>query len=204
MKAAMGAVRTMEETMRVLGFLSAPRTKLRALEGGLTAMKGDTRTKAGDPADPEQIEMLLSFQIVQLTAKLNVQARAILARHSDLSVPQWRIIRVIGMGLATTSTPIRKAAGIDKSQFSKTVNALVEKGLVAVRPCAEDRRQSTLELTAPGWVLYRQIVPEMSRRNEHLLASLSPGERATIHGTLRALSAAVECVAFGPDINDDE
>ena len=167
-------------------------------------MKGDTKTKAADSAHLEPIEMLLSFQIVQLTAKLNVQARAILARHGDLSVPQWRIIRVIGMGLATTSTPIRKAAGIDKSQFSKTVNVLVGKGLVAAKPCAEDRRQSALELTAPGWAIYRRIGPEMSRRNEHLLASLSPRERATIHGTLRALSAALERVEFEPDISDDE
>ncbi len=167
-------------------------------------MKGDTKTKARDPAHPEPIEMLLSFQIVQLTAKLNVQARAILARHSDLSVPQWRIIRVIGMGLATTSTPIRKAAGIDKSQFSKTVNVLVEKGLVAARSCAEDRRQSTLELTSRGWTIYRRIGPEMSRRNEHLLASLSARERATIHGTLRALSAALERTEFRPDLGNDE
>jgi hypothetical protein len=39
------------------------------------------------------IDLLLPFQISQLNAKLAAQARAIIARHGTLSLPEWRIIR---------------------------------------------------------------------------------------------------------------
>jgi DNA-binding MarR family transcriptional regulator len=158
-------------------------------------MHGSDNPK-GEDKPPIDIDLLLPFQISQLNAKLAAQARAIIARHGTLSLPEWRIIRVVGMGVATGSTAVRKAAGIDKSQFSRTVNSLVEDGYVKVHPSSEDRRQFELSLTSKGHATHERLAPELNARQRHLLDALSPAERAVIHSAIRALARAAEQTEF--------
>ena len=134
----------------------------------------------------------LSFMIHQLQMKLGAQARALLAKHGDLTLPQWRIIRVIGMDAADGSTAIRKVLGFDKSQFSKTVSQLQTRGLVEVLDHPVDRRQFRLALTGEGRAALDRLTPVLSARNAYLMQALSPEERALIRPALQKLSIAAE------------
>jgi DNA-binding MarR family transcriptional regulator len=102
-------------------------------------------------------------------------------------------------GVATGSTAVRKAAGIDKSQFSRTVNALVEDGYVEVHQSSEDRRQFEISLTPKGRAAHERLAPELDARQRHLLDALSPAERAVIHSAIRALARAAEQTEFNHD-----
>lgn len=134
----------------------------------------------------------LSFLIHQLEMKLGAQARALIAKHGDLTLPQWRIIRVIGMDAADGSTAIRKVLGFDKSQFSKTVSQLQARGLVAVHDHPTDRRQFRLTLTDEGREALDRLTPELDARNDFLMQVLSPEERSLIRSALMKLSIAAE------------
>lgn len=134
----------------------------------------------------------LSFMIHQLEMKLGAQARALIAKHGDLTLPQWRIIRVIGMDAADGSTAIRKVLGFDKSQFSKTVSQLQARGLVEVLDHPTDRRQFRLAVTNEGRLVLDRLTPELDARNDFLLQALSPEERAIIRSALQKLSVAAE------------
>ena len=54
-------------------------------------MQGDF-TDDEDAASRIETALPLSFMIHQLSLKLAAQARAVIARHGDLTLPHWRII----------------------------------------------------------------------------------------------------------------
>lgn len=154
--------------------------------------------------DGFDLALLLPFQITQLSAKLAAQARAILVRHGSLTLPQWRIIRVVAMGLNDRSTAIRKSAGIDKSQFSKTVNALIADGYITTAPCETDQRQFRIVLTDKALTAHAVLAPELAARQAHLLAALTPEQREMIFPAIHALARAAETIDFlnNPETKD--
>tara|TARA_B100000614_G_scaffold97307_1_gene87875 strand:+ start:239 stop:730 length:492 start_codon:yes stop_codon:yes gene_type:complete len=153
--------------------------------------------KDKEPADVGfDIELLLPFQINQLSSRLAAQARRIIALHGDLTLPQWRIVRIVAAGVARNSTAVRKSSGIDKGQFSKTVNALVEQGYIITRPSAADQRQFEIALTDKGQAAHRRLAPDLEARQRHLMAALTPEQRAVIFPAIRALAEAAETIDF--------
>lgn len=145
-----------------------------------------------EPETPIDKALLLPFQISQLNAALSAQARAILTRHGDLTLPQWRILWLLSSGVASTSTTVRKAAQIDKGQFSKTLNTLVEKDLVQLEPYEKDKRQFSISLTQNGWATHALLAPELNARHNHLLDALTAQERGLIFHAIQALSEAAK------------
>ncbi len=138
----------------------------------------------------------LSFMIHQLSLKLAAQARAVIARHGDLTLPHWRVIRVIGMEAADGSTAIRKVLDFDKSQFSKTVNQLQARGLVAIADHPTDKRQFRLSLTPAGRDALDQLRPALDARQAFLMQALTPEEQAVIRSALVKLGQAAEITDF--------
>lgn len=150
--------------------------------------KMDRDTKATEAGQ----ELPLSLVIHQLALKIDAQGRALVARHSDLTLPQWRVIRVIGLEALDGSTALRKVMGFDKSQFSKTVNQLHARGLLAVSEHPHDRRQLHLSLTAAGRAVLDRLAPVLDARNDHLMKALAPEERKIIRAALSKLARAAD------------
>lgn len=136
------------------------------------------------------LEKFLPFKIAQLHSLLNAQARAVISRYGPLTLPQWRVIRVVGADAASNSTAVRKVLHLDKSQFSKTLAALSDGGYVTLSPYEKDQRQSLIELTAKGRRALRELEPALNARNAHLLAALPPDQQKSIFASLQALSEA--------------
>lgn len=147
----------------------------------------------------------LAFQIAQLHSALNAQAKAIIAKHGNLNLAQWRILRLVAWGFADTTTAVRKAAGLDKSQFSKMLSALAAEGYVEVLPYSEDKRQHLIKMTEMGVRAHDELGPELDARQRHLLQSLDPEQRRIIQGAIKALAQAAERTDFSssPDPNED-
>ncbi|GAA6208534.1 hypothetical protein NBRC116601_18270 [Cognatishimia sp. WU-CL00825] len=142
------------------------------------------------------LDLPLSFQIAQLHSALNAQAKAIIARHGNLNIAQWRIIRLVAWDIANTTTTVRKAAGIDKSQFSKTLSVLEREGFVEILPYEDDKRQHLIVLTTKGVEAHDRLGPELDARHQYLLASLNDDQREMIHEAIKALSEAAETTDF--------
>jgi len=142
------------------------------------------------------VDFPLPIQIAQLHSALNVQAKAIISQHGDLNLAQWRIIRFVALGIAASTTSVRKAAGIDKSQFSKTLSVLQDKGFVRTRPYAQDKRQLLIELTDKGRAAHMQIKPELDARYRHLLAALDTNEQGALRDAIQKLAKATEKTDF--------
>ena len=72
-----------------------------------------------------ELRLPLPLLVFQLHSALNAQARALISKRGDLSLAQWRVLRLISLDVAHASTALRKLMGIDKSQFSKEIGAMV-------------------------------------------------------------------------------
>ncbi|WP_417843526.1 MarR family winged helix-turn-helix transcriptional regulator [Thalassospira sp.] len=153
-------------------------------------------TKKGPVKGGFDIDLLLPFQITQLSTRLAAQARRIIARHGHLTLPQWRIIRIVAAGVARNSTAVRKSTGIDKGQFSKTVNALVAQGYILTLPNEGDQRQFEIALTVKGQAAHDRLAPELDARQRHLMAALTPEQRAVIFPAIHALAEAADTIDF--------
>lgn len=140
--------------------------------------------------------LLLPFQIAQLHTALNAQAKVIISAYGDLNLAQWRIVRVVALGVENTTTPVRKAAGIDKSQFSKMLGALEQKGYVVLRPCEVDKRQHVIELTDKAHAAHARLGPVLDERQRHLVATLSEEELSVIYKAIRVMAAAAQKTDF--------
>jgi DNA-binding MarR family transcriptional regulator len=149
------------------------------------------------------LDLPLPFQISQLSSLLNAQAREILSRYGELNLAQWRILRLVAWGVASTTTSVRKAAGIDKGQFSKTLNGLVKDGYIELSPYEDDKRQYQISLTVKGEATHAQIKPELVARNEHLMDALTPEEQSALYSSIRALAKAAQKTDYTQSIASD-
>lgn len=148
--------------------------------------------------------LLLPFQIAQLHSALNAQAKVIISGYGDLNLAQWRIVRVVALGIENTTTPVRKATGIDKGQFSKMLSALEQKGYVILHPYEDDKRQHVIELTEKARAAHERLGPLLDERQRHLVAALTEDELAVIYKAIKVMAEAAQKTDFDIPIPDLE
>ena len=134
----------------------------------------------------------LSLTIARLQVALTAQTRRVLAEHGSLTLPEWRVLRVVGAGIATRSTAVRHEAFIDKGQFSRTLDALREHDLVVLRQAPDDHRQSEIRLTRRGRAAYARIAPALDDRHARFFGVLNEREHATFVRSLERVLDALE------------
>lgn len=147
-------------------------------------------------ADETPLQRFLTYRLSAMTAKLNKQATAVLARASGLKLAEWRIIALLALNGEMSGVRIAEIAGVDPGLLSRTTFALEERGLVRSRRSATDRRVVFVALTVQGRGAYEKTLPHMRARHKHLLASLTAAERATMFAIVEKLEIAAETDTF--------
>jgi len=84
---------------------------------------------------------------------------------------------------------LAREVNLDKSQASRTVSEMIERGLLQRESDESDGRGVQLSLTAQGRALYRKVFPRAVKRNEELLSVLSEEERAVLDRALDVLTS---------------
>ena len=146
--------------------------------------------RAAEADTPLRLETFLPYRLSVLA---NAVSRAIAARYEAefaLSIPEWRVMALLGASPGLTATEVAEATPMDKVAISRAVRALSEAGrLVATADGADGRRQR-LALTPAGIGVYRRIVPLARALEAQLLEGLSTNDRATLEGLIARLMAA--------------
>ncbi|MBY0564918.1 MAG: MarR family winged helix-turn-helix transcriptional regulator [Hyphomonadaceae bacterium] len=138
--------------------------------------------------------VLEEFLPYRLSILSNRVSRAIAARYAKtltLTIPEWRVMAVLGRTPGLTSKDIAEATEMDKVAVSRAVARLVAARRVAAEVDAEDARRQLLWLTPQGEALYARIAPMALETEQRLLAALSRQDRAQLHALIsRLLDAA--------------
>ncbi len=143
------------------------------------------------PGDELVLEEFLPYRLSILSNRIS---RAIAARYAEtfnLTIPEWRIIAVLGRAEALSAKDIAEATEMDKVAVSRAVARLVAAKRVTARADRADARRQNLSLTREGESVYARIAPIALASERKLLAALDTGERAQLDALLdRLLSAA--------------
>ena len=108
-----------------------------------------------------------------------------------LSVPEWRIMAVLGDAGPRTQRELTRLTLMDKVAVNRACKVLEERELASRRPNAQDGRSHLLELTESGTAMRNQIMPLALEMERRLFAALSADEVAQFRSLLGRLRDAV-------------
>lgn len=143
---------------------------------------------------PAELLVLEDFLPYRLSILSNRVSRAIAARYAetfDLTVPEWRIIAVLGRRPGLTAKQIAEATEMDKVAVSRAVAKLAAAKRVAARADRNDARRQILSLTSQGESVHARIAPIALESERRLLATLDARDRDALDALIgRLLEAA--------------
>ena len=151
--------------------------------------KSTAKTPSGE------LLVLEEFLPYRLSVLSNRVSRAIAARYAtafDLTIPEWRVIAVLGRRPGLTAKEVAEATEMDKVAVSRAVARLVAAKRVASRADCDDARRQLLALTSQGESVHARIAPIALASEQKLLAALDVSERRQLDALLDRLMAAAK------------
>jgi len=148
-------------------------------------------------------EQFLTYRLLTLTGRLNRQAIKLLEANSDLRLPEWRCLAMIGRHDEFAVNRISEIASMDRGLISRSIQGLIEKGYVISERDLADRRVQRATLTCAGSALYDRMLPIMQRRQRRLLEALSPTDRKAVFRIIGRLADALDHWEENWDGNDE-
>lgn len=136
------------------------------------------------------LERFLPYRLSVLSNRLSRSIAAVYARRFRLTIPEWRVMAVLGRFGPMSAIGISERTAMDKVRVSRAVARLIAAGRVARSIDSADRRRSVLDLTARGRAVYTEIVPLALAAEARLVSTLTPAERAALDRIVARLEAA--------------
>lgn len=133
------------------------------------------------------LENFLPYRLSVVTQTVSGGLSKIYASRFDLSVPQWRVMAVLGRYEPISANEVCDRTVMDKVAVSRAVQAMLRRGLVERTVDNRDRRRSALRLSKRGRAIHNEIVPMALEYERRLLESLTAEERAALDSLLKRL-----------------
>ena len=117
-----------------------------------------------------------------------------------LSVPEWRIMAVLGDAGPLTQRDLTRLTLMDKVAVNRACKVLEERGLAYRRPNEQDGRSHHLDLTETGVRMRDDIMPLALEMERRLFSTFTEDERTTFRMLLaRVRAEAADLNAEGID-----
>jgi DNA-binding MarR family transcriptional regulator len=146
----------------------------------------------GGPDGPDtgafQLDDFVTFRLAGLAQLVARHGRREYADRFGLSIAQWRILALVAREGETTLNDLADRVRYDKSQISRAISALVERGAVNRTVSPTDLRSNVVSLTAAGRALYEAAMPLGRERQRELLATLTPDQRRELYTIIDILT----------------
>jgi DNA-binding MarR family transcriptional regulator len=136
----------------------------------------------------KSLKQLASYQLSLLA---NLSTRHAMLHNEQaygLAMRDWRILGLLGGNAPLSLNGVARDTGLDKSQASRAVTELIERGIVRSEIDPADGRCVRLSLTAAGRHLYERAFAEALVRNAELLSTLNRDEQEVFLGALQKLT----------------
>jgi DNA-binding MarR family transcriptional regulator len=152
-------------------------------------VSGAAKTVGRSDANALKLDDYLPYRLsVTANAVSELIAGAYQARFG-LSIPQWRLMAVLGEDGPLTQQALCARTVMDKVTVSRAAAILSERGFTSRTPNSADGRSHRLGLTREGAALYAQIAPLALAYEADLLERFSAFELKTVHALLRRLES---------------
>lgn len=131
---------------------------------------------------------VVTFRMARLVAINTRAGQHWTERLFDLSLNEWWLLAVTHAHKSIRAGDMAELLVMDKSQLSRLIRALVDKNLIKSAQDPDDARAVVLDVTSKGHLLHQQVLAEVLRRNENVLAPLSREEVAQLGDMLDRLT----------------
>ena len=115
-----------------------------------------------------------------------------------LSVPEWRMMAVLGESGPLTQRELTGLTLMDKVAVNRACKALEGRDLISRSPNELDGRSHLLELTESGREMHGQIMPLAVGMEQRLFSVLDADERAQLRALLERVRGTVGEVDGAP------
>jgi len=109
-----------------------------------------------------------------------------------VTITQCHSIVEIGRKKKVSLIELADLLGLDKSTMSRTINNLVEDGLVNRDLDAENRRYVSIQLSSKGIEVFNNIEESMETYYSSIFSSIPENKRSQVLESLNLLTAAVK------------
>ncbi len=145
----------------------------------------------GEPASAElDLERFLPYRLSVLSNTVSAKIAAHYEKRFDLSIPQWRVIAVLGRFPGLSQNDVAERTAMDKVQVSRAVTTLVKAGRVRRVRDESDGRAVRLELAPAGHVIFDEVVPFARALEARLLDGLAGTDLQSLDGLIARLTTA--------------
>jgi DNA-binding MarR family transcriptional regulator len=151
-------------------------------------MKGAVELLSKHPK-VSSIEDVITFRLQRLVTISERAGQQWSERMFDLKLNEWRLLALIVSHQPARASDMADLLFMDKSQMSRVIKALQAKNLVKNTTDPHDGRAVALKSTGKGRELYEEVMAEVLRSNERVLAPLSAKEVLAFDAMLEKLTA---------------
>jgi len=134
------------------------------------------------------------YRIVLAAKHFDRAILKLLAEHSDLTLPEWRVMAQLDLVPTGTVRSLADGAAVDRAEISRATRSLETRGLVQRREDAADRRSPVFSLTAAGRRRYRTVRKPISDFIVHLMDGVNARDVEAANRALWALTRG--CLDF--------
>ena len=144
-----------------------------------------------DAPEPLDLAGFLPYRLSVLANTLSRQLAALYAERFGITIPQWRVIAVLGQHADVTADFVCARTAMDRVSVSRAIAGLAERKLLSRKVQPHDRRCSMLRLSPSGRRIYSQIVPLARAYEADLMSGLPAAGQAALKRVLDALEARI-------------
>lgn len=112
--------------------------------------------------------------------------------HFGLSVPEWRVMAILGDSGSLTQRELTRRTLMDKVAVNRACKVMEERGLAMRTPNVQDGRSHHLELTAEGVTMHGQIMPLALEMESRLFAGFTDDEVDQFRSLLERVRGQVD------------
>ena len=152
------------------------------------------------PAEPPALHLtrFLPYRLSVLANTISHTLAKLYEKRFGITIPEWRIIAVLGSGETMSAGEIAQRTAMDKVQVSRAISRMLESALILRESGDTDRRKALLTLTPKALAIYAEIVPMALTYEEEVTDALSIDERAQLDTLLSKLQARADQLAARP------
>lgn len=119
-----------------------------------------------------ELNQFLPYRINVLGKRMSDALSTIYVQEFAINVPQWRVLLWLNTYENLYARDLAAYTHMDKTQVSRLINQLEQRGLVQRQVGEQDQRTQQLSLTADGKDLLDQIIPKAIEWENRLIESL--------------------------------
>ncbi len=142
------------------------------------------------------LEEFLPYRLSLLTNTLSGALAAHYAVRFAMTVPEWRVMAILGRHPGITAGEVCRRTAMDKVTISRAVGRLDQTGRIKRHPDSVDRRRVVLALSAAGRAIYRRLIPAVRAYESALLAALTADEVERLDRALTLLQRRAETLTL--------